>query len=50
MNQQNGIKIKQFILFALLLFAFDVGHAQTNMATVSGKVIDENNFPIEYAS
>lgn len=50
MNQQNGIKIKQFILFALLLFAFDVGHAQTNMATVSGKVIDENNLPIEYAS
>lgn len=37
-------------MFALLLIAFGVGHAQTNMATVSGKVIDENNLPIEYAS
>ena len=50
MNQQNSIKRKQFILFALVLIAFGVGHAQTNMATVSGKVIDENNLPIEYAS
>ena len=37
-------------MFALLLIAFGVGHAQTNMATVSGKVIDENKLPIEYAS
>ena len=37
-------------MFALLLIAFGVGHAQTNMATVSGKVIDKNNLPIEYAS
>lgn len=49
-DNYNRMKTRQFILFALLLFTFGVCRAQTNMATLSGKVIDENGLPIEYAS
>ena len=49
-DNNNRMKTRQLILFALLLIALGVCHAQTNMATLSGKVIDENSLPIEYAS
>lgn len=49
-DNYNRMKTRQFILFALLLFTFGVCRTQTNMATLSGKVIDENGLPIEYAS
>ena len=44
------MKIRQILLFAILLIAFGVCHAQTSMSTLIGKVVDENGMPIEYAS
>lgn len=37
-------------MFTILLIAFGVCHAQTNMSTLIGKVVDEKGMPIEYAS
>ena len=44
------MKIRQILLFAILLIAFGVCHAQTSMSTLIGKVVDENGMPIEYVS
>lgn len=44
------METRQFLLFTILMLSFGVGHAQTNMSTLSGKVVDENSTPIEYAS
>ena len=44
------MKTRQFLLFTILLIAFGVCYAQTNMSTLIGKVVDENGMPIEYAS